>query len=1229
MHRFSSPRSIWILGVLALAIAFPSCQSSSSDTSDPVPTSERTSVVAVYSIKKSEPFKIADSLTWSTASRTETGLVPRPFDTTNSTYRYFAASIQLKDPLKDGLLKLSLWSHGIRFLQADFKAIGASDTLQVVAGSIHADSLALALLRGLDSLKGTLPQTREGLLALYGTWILAGDARIQGFPDSLPVGLAADEVVKTTMVVASKTGKTLSELAKNWSLDISTDSATTLVLGLIKTKQIASKDSSTLFPPPPVRVKTPLSVGSGLRAEGASVGVTGAFEWDEGLGLVVFQASVTRNGVLDTSVVVYGLPVPNGSDRTANFEGSVNLMAKASAQEGGYMLTITAQDGAQHKAVSSVVFQVAAKLPDQPVAPRIRLVSPADKSTVPFETFEIVTTWVASTPLGNVDSVKIDGVSAEKVNDSTWQAKVRLEPTGKSRTIVAKAVNSEGLEAVATLELTRQVDRTGPEITWMSPVEDIEVDNAVAAFTVRIKATDPSGIDTILIAGVKPDSLTASGEYVRKVPLTIVGSPQAISVRVVDSAKNATTASKSITRANPPTDVPPKAVLLDPASKTGTVVPFETKSVTVRWNISDPYGIDSASVAINGKPATSEGGDKWSAVVDLVAGGPTTILLAVKNKNGVSGGDVASVTRKADSIPPVLSWSPGGRSVGFDSSEVSVGCNASDNDSLVSVTIGGLVAAGSNGSYAAKLRLEVGDNRLVAVATDRTGLKETIEAVVHRYQKLSIARVAPFQADTTVGSGVGSVVLSWKVAGAKSVGVGDSVLSRPDDLYTWTAAVSGTTTRVSLWATDSANHRDSNVVTVTRRAKAALSLSYGKDTLITLPDSVVIAATSEAGATLAWSLDGTVWTPFTGSFVQKTSGTAQVRAQVAGKDDYIASLKSFDLFHRNHAPSFDLASSSVLLQNYNRDSILTNFVKTEMTNDSLQYIAKRRVDLIGAPMDTVLRQSPVLDPYGNISLPRFPNLRGWFTFRITIHDNGGTDHGGIDSASKDFKVFFSDTVIDPSDNNTYHYVVLGKRAWFADDLRKPPRWGEATVAEKSPNGSYIYDWAQAFDLDSTECFGRNCSEQALSVHRGLCPTGWSIPDSIEWRLMVDWAAQGGTDSQAVVRLKSRTGWGPQFYGLGSIFLDPGTDQWGLGLTDNYGSYTSPGWRAGLYWANRLTSPGDPDNLDQIAASFSSSVNYSVPGSYSEEFSVYGMQWARYQPRHPVRCIKSLPPGQWR
>ena len=116
------------------------------------------------------------------------------------------------------------------------------------------------------------------------------------------------------------------------------------------------------------------------------------------------------------------------------------------------------------------------------------------------------------------------------------------------------------------------------------------------------------------------------------------------------------------------------------------------------------------------------------------------------------------------------------------------------------------------------------------------------------------------------------------------------------------------------------------------------------------------------------------------------------------------------------------------------------------------------------------------------------------------------------------RIYFADTIVDAADNQVYKYVVLGKRAWFAQNLRRQPKWG---FANQDSNG-INYEWAQAMDLDSAKCQNNNCSVGLNPM--GLCPEGWNIPDSTEWAMQVRWVAHGDGDSAAVQRMKSRTGW---------------------------------------------------------------------------------------------------------
>lgn len=1070
------------------------------------PASERTSVAANYTVGASDAYKTPDSASWSRGAANGKAGAP-VFVKTNEIGKEYSVAIELASGLGSDELGLDLWVRGIRVMTVYYKASGSSADLTRSDRSVVNSSFALALIKALDSSKSTAPAGKAGVDSLLAQWILVSDPRAANWKDSLPAGLIASDVVRSVLVGAAKTGAPLAEQSKTWNLGVSLDSAKGMVLELIAKTAIGPTDSAKLFPPAPLRVADTLVLAGSLKAGGNPVKLAGRFEWNDGLGLVALQYSVRHGSDPSDAVVVTNLPVPASGDRFVSL-GTASVVALASAQTGEYTLVVTAVDGNNNRASTSVSFQVSAKDPDQPTAPRIRLLSPADKSTVPFETSEVTTTWVVTTPQGSIDSVAVDGAKADKLNDSTWSAKVKLEPTGKSQTVVARATNSNKLSTTETASLTREADKVGPEIAWITPAVDLDVDNGVNAITVRLKATDASGIDTVRIAGQKPDSINAAGEWVRKVPLTVVGSPMSIEVRVVDKAGNASVSSKSVTRANAPTDVPPKTILVDPASKTGTVVPFETKSVTVRWTITDPYGIDSASVTVNGIKANTEPDDKWSATVDLVAGAPTSVILAVKNKNGVSGGDVVAVTRQADTVDPSIELVAGSRGVGHDSAEVVVSCRASDNDSLVSVTIGGVVAALSNGVHSVKVKIATGDNTLIVTATDRTKNETSKEVAIHRYQPLVIQKVSP-SADTTVGVSTTSLPMSWKITGAKSVWIGDNPVAHSGSSYTYTADLSGATARIRLWAYDSANHMDTSIVVVTRRDQVALSLSYGKDTSLTLPDSVVIAAASETDATLAWSIDGTAWTPFTGSFAQKTSGTVQVRAQVVGKDDKISSLKAFTLYHANHAPNIALTTTGVVVKSY-FGAISENVAKVvdwgfgDINGASASGTCELQTF---APVDTTILsglsvQAKPLATGNTMSciLKGFINVDTTMAIKVRfrVRDNGGTANGGVDLSDwTDWvTVDIVDTVLDEQNNSYRARRMPDGKVWMrsnmvAIDISVDPDTYCATGGcEKFGR---LYSFAQAFGKQGMNSI-------ALQTHpaRGICPVGWHLSARSEW-----------------------------------------------------------------------------------------------------------------------------------
>ncbi|MEN9308561.1 MAG: hypothetical protein RL173_2493, partial [Fibrobacterota bacterium] len=961
--------------------------------------------------------------------------------------------------------------------------------------------------------------------------------------DTLPVGMTRSQVVTTTLLLGAKSGKSLSELARSWSLGISDDSAAVLVRILVVQKTVSGIDTAKYFPVAQIRVKTPIAVATGVRAGGSSVGVTGAFEWDDTLGLVAFEGVVTKNGKVDSSVVVYGLPVPKASEHAANFDGAVNLIAKSNAVEGDYLLAITARDGLQHLAVSSAAFHVDPKLPDQPIAPTLRSWNPADKSVIPFDSASVLTSWVATTPQGSIDSVIVDGGVANKLNDSIWTARVKLDPTGIAKTIVARALNSAKLQSTATLEITRLTDKAGPEITWVSPQDDIDVENGVAAYTVRVRAKDPSGIDTVLIAGSKPDSMTANGDYVRKVPLTTVGSPMAIIVRVVDSHKNASVSSKAITRANPATDVPPKVVLVDPATKTGTVVPFETKSVTVRWTITDFYGIDSSSVLVNGKLAKPEPGNKWSAVVDLAAGTPTSILLSVKNKNGVSGGDIVSVTRKLDSIPPTADWIAGTRSVGWDSAAVGVALQALDNDSVTSVAIAGVTVTGVNGRYESKVVVAVGDNRIVAIVTDRTGLKDTIEAIVHRYPPMTFERVAPKAIDTIVSSVNASLLVDWKIVAAKSVWIGDNLVLGSNGHYRYSIPLATGMNTIRMRAEDSAGKSIDDSCHVLRLRDSippelhALSGTESKTVGWDVKSITLGWAVTDENTDLQVKIANASVTG-TGSEYKTTVPLSIGRNAllVWAKDKYgnevtdsVVVIRLEDAVPPTIVPASPSRSASL---DWKSRRFQASWTVSD--NDSI-----RKVSVAGRVATPVA---------GVVSIDSTFDF-GKFKVVVEVVDRAG-------NASRDSVVI--QTVVINGELNPIGRMPDGK-VWMTANMVTPGNTmiGPTTCIDGNCALGGAFTWSSATGISST-CTSPDCGGLVTKPLRGACPGGWHLPDSSEWVALLDVVAgkaDGVYETSAWDKLKSNdttwffrySGAGPKGALLTTTNYYPGTDDYGFGM----------------------------------------------------------------------------------
>ena len=165
------------------------------------------------------------------------------------------------------------------------------------------------------------------------------------------------------------------------------------------------------------------------------------------------------------------------------------------------------------------------------------------------------------------------------------------------------------------------------------------------------------------------------------------------------------------------------------------------------------------------------------------------------------------------------------------------------------------------------------------------------------------------------------------------------------------------------------------------------------------------------------------------------------------------------------------------------------------------------------------------------------------------------------------------TLTDSRDGQTYRTVKIGDQVWMAENLNfeTDSSYCYNDSAEYCAKYGRLYEWSAAMDA---------------------CPSGWHLPDTAEWRTLLD--AAGG-DSIAGMKLKSTSGWNSDGNG-----------------TDDFGFTVLP---AGG-WDNKM--------FEGEAAGFWSSVGY---GNYAAAIRLLADAFAvrlisgRTYVGHSVRCVK--------
>jgi len=116
-------------------------------------------------------------------------------------------------------------------------------------------------------------------------------------------------------------------------------------------------------------------------------------------------------------------------------------------------------------------------------------------------------------------------------------------------------------------------------------------------------------------------------------------------------------------------------------------------------------------------------------------------------------------------------------------------------------------------------------------------------------------------------------------------------------------------------------------------------------------------------------------------------------------------------------------------------------------------------------------------------------------------------------------------------NQTYKTVVIGTQTWFAENVNCPTTSGSKCYRNELTNCS---KFGRLYDL-----------ETAITV----CPTGWHLPDSTEWKTLINYA--GGKEI-AGKKLRANNGWNDRDDGMSGN----GTNDFGFSALPGGSGYIS-------------------------------------------------------------------------
>ncbi len=415
------------------------------------------------------------------------------------------------------------------------------------------------------------------------------------------------------------------------------------------------------------------------------------------------------------------------------------------------------------------------------------------------------------------------------------------------------------------------VDNTPPAIEWIAPLGNVTLDNKDSIYEVKIKATDASGVDSVLIDGALADLV--DGIWTRKV--TVSTSPAGFLVKVLAKDAKKNMFSDTVRLFRRPADVQdvtgPEISWVAPTGE--TILENADSALLAKVTATDASGVE--SVSIDGGAASLADGIWSRALIVPVVDTGYVVEVVAKDAKGNETKKSSRVYRKAPAVvgAPVLTLlapsAKTGNSIPFESTYVAARWKIEDATSEIdeaSILIAGIAATKEgDGIWSARVPLApTGEDIVVRIAAkNKKGLEAQDEFKVRRAKDTVSPTIVAVQGSRTLDHGVATAAVSWNVTDnhkIKSVAIQGKPVVGVDGLYSATVDVAGGDNLIAIEAIDSTGNIATDKATLVLPVDGTLpKIDFGTSARTVVFDSakvpVVVKVSDDRGIASVW-IDG-------------------------------------------------------------------------------------------------------------------------------------------------------------------------------------------------------------------------------------------------------------------------------------------------------------------------------------------------------------------------------------